>query len=194
MNAMFKRMLLILTGACLILAASAGWVLAQNYPAGTFNIEPRFGMFGTTNKRVNSIWTYGAAAGAFITDNLALELEGMGASVDQMRPIRYANGSTDEFHRTSNAFASNLNLRWHFVNSSQGSMFVGAGVGGMWADYRVPYNGFESSVTENCELGATLALGQHMSLKGAFRYWHIGQFSDQGVNALGGTLGLNISF
>ena len=72
-------MLLILTGACLILAASAGWVLAQNYPSGTFNFEPRVGLFGTTNKRVNTIWTYGAAAGGFITDNLALELEGMTA-------------------------------------------------------------------------------------------------------------------
>ena len=194
MNATFKRLLLILTGACLILAASAGWVLAQNYPAGTFNFEPRVGLFGTTHKRVNTIWTYGAAAGACITDNLALELEGMGVNVDQTRPYRYANGTTDEMHRTANGFASNLNLRWHFVNSAQASMFVGAGLGGLWADSQVPYNGFESSVTENCELGATLALGQHMSLKGAFRYWHIGQFSNQGVNALGGTLGLNFSF
>lgn len=193
MNAIFQRLLLILTGACLILAASAGWVLAQNYPTGTFNFEPRVGLFGATNKRVNTIWTYGAAAGGFITDNLALEIEGMGVSVDQTRPM-HLPGGIEDVSRNTYGFASNLNLRWHMLTSTQASMYVGAGFGGLWADYSLPYNGFEDSITENCELGGTLALTEHMSVKGAFRYWHIGQFTSQGVNALGGTLGLNLSF
>jgi hypothetical protein len=193
MNAMFQRMLLILTGACLILAASAGWVCAQSYPAGTFNVEPRVGLFGSSNPRVNTIWTYGAAAGVFVADNVALELESMGAYIDQSRPLR-TPGFNDEVSRKTSAFASNLNLRWHMLTTTQASMYLGAGMGGIWANYNLPYNGFEDSITENCELGATLALTSHMSFKGAFRYWHIGQFTDQGVNAYGGTVGLNFSF
>jgi len=194
MNAIFQRMLLILTGACLILAASAGWVLAQNYPSGTFNIEPRVGLFGSTNKRVNTIWTYGAAAGGFITDNLALELEAMGVAIDQTRPVAVGSFNSEEVNRPTGGFATNGNLRWHMFTSTQASMYVGAGLGGLWTNYKVPYNGFESSLTENCSLGGTLALTEHMSLKGEFRYWHIGQFTDQGVSALGGTLGVNFSF
>jgi len=138
MNAMLQKIFLILTGACLLLAASAGWVLAQTYPAGTVNFEPRVGLFGTTNKRVSSIWTYGAAAGYFVTDNVALEVEGLGVYVNQTRPVPTYYG-IDEVDRTAQRFRQQLQhplasddlgpgfhvrrrRRWRHVGRYQGSV------------------------------------------------------------------------
>ena len=193
MDALFRKLILALTAACLILAASAGWVMAQNFTAGTFNFEPRFGAYGTTNDRVNSIMTYGGAFNYYVMDNVALEAEGMGVYVDQNKHFETAMG-TGSKALPANGIGGNFNARWHFVATSQATMFLGGGVGGLWADAKVPYNGFENSVTENGELGATYALTQQLSLKGAVKYMHIGQYNPQGVNAFGGTLGLNVSF
>ena len=193
MDALLKKMLFVLSAACLILAATAGWVMAQNFTAGSFNFEPRFSAFGTTNPRVNSIMTYGGAINYYVMDNFAVEAEGMGVYVDQTKRFETATGMGSKSD-PANGIAGNFNLRWHFIATSQATMFAGAGLGGLWADAKVPYNGFENSVTENGEIGATYALSQQLSLKGSVKYMHIGQFSDQGINAFGGTLGLNVSF
>ena len=193
MNTMLQKIFLILTGACLILAASAGWVMAQTYTAGTASVEPRVGLFGTTNKYVSSIWTYGGAAGYYVADNVALEVEGMGLYINQTRPLWTFYG-LDSVDRTGHGFGSNFNIRWHMLTSAQASLYIAGGVGGLWTDTKVPYNGYESSLTENCELGATFALTQNMNLKGAFRYMHIGEFSDHGINAFGGNVGVNFTF
>ncbi len=193
MDVLFRKLMLVLSAACIIMAASAGCGMAQNFTAGTFSFEPRFSAYGTSNERVNSIMSYGGAFGYYVMDNVALELEGLGMYIDQRKrfetPLGYGSKSLP-----ANGINGNLNARWHFVATSQATMFLGAGVGGLWADAKVPYNGFENSVTENGELGATFALNQQLSLKGAVKYLHIGQFNNQGVSALGGTLGLNVSF
>jgi outer membrane protein W len=193
MDALFRKLILILTAVCLILAASAGWVLAQNFTAGSFNFEPRFSAFGTTNPRVNSLMMYGGALNYYVIDNLAVEVEGMGVYVDQNKHYETPFGIGSKAS-PANGIGGNFNTRWHFVSTSQATMFLGAGVGGLWADGKVPYNGFENSVTENGELGATYALTQQLSIKGSVKYLHIGQFNTQGVNGFGGTLGLNVSF
>ena len=193
MDALLRKMMLALTATCLILAASAGWVMAQNFTAGSFNFEPRFSALGTTNPRVNSIMTYGGAFNYYVMDNLGIEAEGMGVYVDQNKrfetPLGYGNKSSP-----ANGIGGNFNVRWHFIATTQATMFAGAGVGGLWADTQVPYNGFENNLTENGEIGASYALTQQLSLKGSVKYMHIGQFSNQGINAFGGTLGLNVSF
>lgn len=193
MDALFRKMMLALIATCLILAATAGWVMAQNFNAGTFNFEPRFSAYGTSNPRVNSIMTYGGAFNYYVFDNVGLEAEGMGVYVDQNKKFETAYGYGTKSD-PANGIGANFNVRWHFVATSQATMFAGAGFGGLWADAKVPYNGFENSLTENGEIGATYALTQQLSLKGSVKYWHIGQFSNQGVNAFGGTLGLNVSF
>ena len=193
MDALFRKMMLALIATCLILAATAGWVMAQNFSAGTFNFEPRFSAYGTSNPRVNSIMTYGGAFNYYVFDNVGLEAEGMGVYVDQNKKFESAYGYGTKSD-PANGIGANFNVRWHFVATSQATMFAGAGFGGLWADAKVPYNGFENSLTENGEIGATYALTQQLSLKGSVKYWHIGQFSNQGVNAFGGTLGLNVSF
>ena len=193
MDALLKKMLFVLSAACLILAATAGWVMAQNFTAGSFNFEPRFSAYGTTNPRVNSIMSYGGAINYYVLDNFAVEAEGMGVYVDQNKHFETALGIGSKSD-PANGIGAGLNARWHFVATSQATMFAGAGVGGLWADAKVPYNGFENSVTENGELGATYALSQQLSLKGSVKYLHIGQFSEQGINAFGGTLGINVNF
>jgi len=193
MDALLRKMLLALAVVCLVLAASAGMVMAQTLTAGTFNFEPRFSAFGTTNKRVNSIYTYGGAVNYYVMDNVAVEVEGMGVYVDQNKRFESPTGYGSKSSPAS-GIGGNFNARWHFVATTQATLFAGAGVGGLWADAKVPYNGFENSVTENGELGATYALTQQLSLKGSVKYMHIGQFNNQGVDAFGGTLGLNVSF
>lgn len=193
MDSLLRRLLLALTTACLILALTAGWVMAQSLTAGTFNFEPRFSAFGTTNDRVNSIYTYGGAFNYYVFDNVAVEAEGMGVYVDQNKRFETPLGIGSKSSPAS-GIGANFNARWHFVATSQATMFLGAGFGGLWADAKVPYNGFENNLTENGELGATYALTQQLSLKGSVKYWHIGQFNNQGINAFGGTLGLNVSF
>lgn len=193
MDALLRKMMLALTATCLILAASAGWAMAQNFSAGSFNFEPRFSAFGTTNPRVNSILTYGGAINYYVFDHVAVEAEGMGVYVDQNKRFETSLGYGTKSD-PANGIGGNFNVRWHFVATSQASVFAGAGFGGLWADAKVPYNGFENSLTENGEIGATYALTQQLSLKGSVKYLHIGQFSNQGVDAFGGTLGLNVSF
>ncbi|EFL50398.1 conserved hypothetical protein [Solidesulfovibrio fructosivorans JJ]] len=195
MDALYRKLVYTLAVACLALAASATWVMAQTqgFAAGSFNFEPRFGIYGTTNQRVNSIYTYGGALNYYVFDNVAVEVEGMGVYVDQNKRFETATGIGSKASPAS-GIAGNFNARWHFVATSQASIFAGAGFGGLWCDTQVPYNGFENSLTENGELGATYSLTQQLSLKGAVKYWHIGQFNNQGVDAFGGTFGLNVSF
>lgn len=193
MNALLRKIFLILSVVCLVLAASAGWVLAEGFTAGTFNFEPRFGLYGTTNDRVNTIYTYGAGASYFVMDNFAVELEGYGAYVNQTQKVIPPNGwGTRE--KDATGIGGNFNLRWHLAATTQASMFLGAGVGGLWLDTKVPYDGQQNNVTENAEIGATYSLTQMISLKGSLKYMHLGQFNDQSVSAFGGTVGLNLSF
>jgi opacity protein-like surface antigen len=163
--------------------------MAQSFTAGTFNFEPRVGLYGTTHDRVNTIYTYGGGLSYYVMDNVALEAEPYGMYVSQNTPWGF--GSVDT---PANAFGSNFNVRWHFVATNQATMYLAGGAGGLWSNEKIPYNGYEASVTENGELGATYSLSQQLSLKGAVKYMHIGQFSSHGVNAFGGTLGLNVSF
>jgi opacity protein-like surface antigen len=193
MNAILRKTFLALAAACLVLAATASWVLADGFTAGTISFEPRFGLFGTTNDRVNTIYTYGAGVSYFVIDNVAVELEGLGAYVSQTQNIvpPYGYGTRE---KDASGIGGNFNLRWHLAATTQASVFLGAGVGGLWFDTKVPYKGSENNVTENAELGATYALTQMLSVKGSLKYMHLGQFNDQSVSAYGGTVGLNLSF
>lgn len=193
MHTIFRKVMPVLAATCLLLAALAGLAMAQSHAAGSFNIEPRFGVYGSSNDRVNTLFTYGAGFGFYPVENFAIELEPYGMYVNQSR-IRSTNLGRLSTSYNASAFGSNLNARWHFLATNQASMFLGAGFGGLWADEKVPYNGFESSLTENCELGASVALSPMVSLKGSFRYMHIGQFTNEGVSAYGGTVGVSVNF
>lgn len=194
MNALFRKILLVLTVACLVLTTTSGWVLADGFSAGTFSFEPRFGAFGTTYKRVDSIFTYGAAASYYVMDNVAVELEGMGAYVNQSQFVNWPNGYGTREKNAAGAGGS-FNLRWNFVATSQAAMFLGGGVGGLWFDTKVPASkGSENNVTENAEIGAAYSLTQMFSLKGSLKYMHIGEFGTNSLSAFGGTVGVSLNF
>ena len=64
------------------------------------------------------------------------------------------------------------NGAWDYIEkpATADTMFIGAGVGGLWCDTKVPYNGEQNNVTENAEIGATYSLTQMVSLKGSLKY------------------------
>ena len=178
--------------ACAVMLQAATAV-AQEYTQGTSYIEPRGGVYGTTNKNVKVIGTYGGAAGHYVADGVALEAEGLGYAVDQTTkkatPLGEASSET-----TNNAVGVAGMARWNFVRTPTGTLSVAAGGGGVFADKALPYNGSEQSGIGQTELGASVALGKNVSLKAAGRYQHLGSFSDKGLDSLGGNVGFKINF
>jgi hypothetical protein len=178
--------------ACAILG-QAGLAPAQEYTQGTSYVEPRGGVYASTNPNVNVVGTYGGAAGHYVADGVALEAEGLGYAVDQTTKRNTPLGQTSK-EETTNAVGVAAMARWNFVRTPKGTLFVGAGGGGVFSDKELPYNGAKQSGSGQTDLGASVALGKNVSLKAAGRYQHIGSFSDKGLDNLGGNIGLKISF
>ncbi|MHC1710535.1 MAG: hypothetical protein AB9872_00025 [Solidesulfovibrio sp.] len=187
-----KSAMAIVAASCALLF-QVGAAPAQQYTKGTTYLEPRGGVYGTTNPNVNLMGTYGGAAGYYIVDGVAVEAEGLGYAVDQTtkRPTAYGMASKED---TTNAVGVAGMARWDFVRTNKGTLYLGAGGGGLFADKALPYNGSKQSGTGQADLGASAALSKTVSLKVAGRYQHIGAFSDKGVDGLGGNLGLKIDF
>ena len=187
-----RRAIVCLAATC-TLWALAGAALAQEYTQGTTYIEPRGGVYATTNPNVNVVGTYGGAAGYYVTDGVAVEAEGLGYAVDQTtkRPTPLGMSSSE---KTNSAVGVSGMARWNFVRTSKGTLFVGAGGGGIFAEKELPYNGSKQSGTGQADLGGSVALGKNVSLKVAGRYQHLGSMSDKGLDSIGGNLGLKISF
>lgn len=186
-----KRAICTLAACAALLQAGA--VAAQEYTQGTSYIEPRGGVYGTTNKNVNVIGTYGGAIGHYVADGVAIEAEGLGYAVDQTTKKATPLGqATSEI--TNNAAGVTAMARWNFVRTPKGTLSVGAGGGGVFAEKDLPYNGSRQSGVGQTDLGASVALGKNVSLKAAGRYQHLGSFSDKGLDSLGGNIGLKISF
>ena len=65
MNSQIKKLLLFVMAVCVGLAA----VPARSFAfgeAGTFYVQPEFGVYGTGQKQVNSIISFGASGGYFV--------------------------------------------------------------------------------------------------------------------------------
>jgi hypothetical protein len=182
-----------LTLAACALLMQAGLAAAQEYTQGTSYIEPRGGVYGTTNKNVNVIGTYGGAAGHYLADGVAIEAEGLGYAVDQTTRKATPLGLSSK-EETTNAVGVAAMARWNFVRTPTGTLFVGAGGGGVFADKELPYNGSKQSGAGQADVGASVALAKNVSLKAAGRYQHLGSFSDKGLDSLGGNVGFKISF
>lgn len=176
-----------------ILALSLGVALAQEYTKGTAYVEPRGGVYGATNKKVHAVGSYGGALGYYVADGVALEAEGLGYAVGQDVPRATAVGrSTTE--KTTGAVGVAGMARWNFVRTSKGTLFVGAGGGEMFADQAVPSGGHRNSGLGQADLGGTVGLTKDVSVRAAGRFQHVGDFSDKGLDCLGGHVGLKISF
>lgn len=187
-----KRAIASLAAAC-ALVAQAGAAKAQEYTQGTSYIEPRGGVYATTNPNVNVVGTYGGAAGHYVADGVAVEAEGLGYAVDQTtkRPTPLGMSSNQE---TNSAVGVSGMAKWHFVRTPRGTLLVGAGGGGVFAEKELPTGGSRQSGAGQADLGGSVALGKNVSLRAAGRYQHLGSFSDKGLDSVGGNLGLKISF
>lgn len=170
---------------------SAGMAQAKTLDAGTFYLEPKVGFYGSFNDRISSMFTYGGEAGYFVADGLSMGVEGLGYVITQKRSPWMFSGKNDE---TVHAFSPIMMLRYHFVNLEQFSAFGGFGVGGFFAQTRVPYNGYSSSLTEALEVGMNVFLSNNVSLQLAGRWQHIGEFSEKGSNNLGGNFAVKYAF
>ncbi|MEA4857160.1 MAG: hypothetical protein AAGU21_08695 [Solidesulfovibrio sp.] len=178
--------------ACALLTGISG-ASAQEYTKGTSYIEPRGGVYATTNPNVDVVGTYGGAAGHYVMDGVALEAEGLGYAVDQKvkRTTSLGEATTTE---SNNAVGVAGMAKWNFMRTPKGTMFVGAGGGGVFAEKELPHNGQKQSGMGQADLGGSVALGRNVSLRVAGRYQHLGSFSDKGLDSLGGNVGLKISF
>ena len=81
MNAQFKKIWVLLLALCIGFAALPGKSHAIG-EAGTFHVTPEFGVYGTGQKAVNSILTFGLSGGYFVMDGLSLGLEALAYSFD----------------------------------------------------------------------------------------------------------------
>ena len=187
-----NRAIATLLAACAALAPPA-LASAQEYTQGTSYVEPRGGVYATTNPNVNVVGTYGGAAGHYVADGVAIEAEGLGYAVDQTtkKPTLLGQATSET---TTNAVGVAAMARWNFVRTPKGTLSVGAGGGGVFAERELPYNGSKQSGVGQADLGGSVAIGKNVSLKAAGRYQHLGAFSDNSVNSVGGNIGLKISF
>jgi hypothetical protein len=188
-----KRAIYGLVAACAV-ALPLGAALAQEYTQGTAYVEPRGGVYGSTNSNVHVMGTYGGAAGYYVMDGVAVEAEGLGYAVDQDVSRANALGQKSTHEETTGAVGVAGMARWNFVRTPKGTLFVGAGGGGLFADKEVPTGGSKQSGLGQADLGGTLGLSKNVSLRASGRYQHVGEFSDKGLDNLGGHLGLKISF
>lgn len=166
---------------------------AQEYTKGTTYIEPRGGVYGTTNSKVQVMGTYGGAAGYYVMDGVAVEAEGLGYSVRQDVSRATALGRSTHEETTGAVGVAGM-AKWNFVRTQKGTLFVGAGGGGLFADKAVPTGGSKQSGLGQADFGGTLGLSKNVSLRASGRYQHVGEFSDKGLDSLGGHIGLKISF
>ncbi|MFU2207359.1 hypothetical protein [Solidesulfovibrio sp. C21] len=183
----------VITLAACVLLFGAGTAPAREYTQGTTYVEPRGGVYGTTNPNVNTVGTYGGAAGHYVMDGVALEAEGQGYAVDQQKKTRTVLGEATT-NETANATSVAAMARWDFMRTNKGTLFVGGGGGGVFSDKPLPYNGDTQNGMGQADLGGSVALGKDVSLKAAGRFQHMGSFSGNGLDSLGGNVGLKISF
>lgn len=194
MDSIFKKLMFTLAVFCLSLAFATSLVFAQTFKEGTAYVEGRGGAYGTTNKNVDVIATYGGAFGYYVFNNVALEAEGLGYYVGQQKKTTEITGAQSVKDSPTNGAGVNVLAKWHFVSTPQASAYLGAGGGGLWTQDKVAYNGEKNNWTGLTEVGMTVNLAKTLDLRAAGRYQHIGAFSDTGVDALGGNLGLMFTF
>lgn len=189
MYALLKKTLLAAIAA--VMVVSAGLAQAKTLDAGTVYVEPKVGIYGNSNSRVSSMFTYGAEAGFFVVDGLSLGVEGLGYVITQKRnPWWSGNGN----YETVNAFSPIAIVRYHFINDEKFTLFGGVGLGGFFSQVPVPRNGYSNNFTEIAEIGTNLFVTNNVSLQLAGRWQHIGPYSEQGSDNWGGNLAVKYAF
>ena len=175
-------------------------------------IEPKVYMMGAVgNSNITSpIYNYGAEFGFFATNNIDLGVELLGVYFQQHQhnPGNLANigGLYSALYGTpvspgtnttagTDGVGGNAVANWHFFQTDKGSGFVGVGLGYFGFSNITPINGTsQTALAENVDLGFTANITDNVFLKMTGRYQHFGEYSDKGLDTLGGSLGFTFMF
>ncbi|UJX41439.1 porin family protein [Desulfovibrio sp. JY] len=193
MNARLQKILVLFMAAMLGLAVLPARSFAIG-EAGTFYVTPEFGVYGTSQKQVNSIITFGASGGYFIMDGLSIGAEALAYSFDQKKEGTNYRG----YEKNPWAFGANALVRFYPVHTDKAAFFIGTGIGGLFSNDRIPYyrnggQGQYSNPTLPVDVGFSVAMTQNVAFELVGRYQRIG-FDDHGLDAWGGHAGIRITF
>ncbi len=205
MKTQLRKILVLLMAVVIGLAALPARSFAIG-EAGTFYLQPEFGVYGTGQKAVNSIITFGGSGGYFIMDGLSLGAEALAYSFDQKKIDRrtpagnllYNVVRSDGYSQNPWAFGFNGLIRYYPVRTERASFYIGTGIGGLFSNDRIPYyshggRGETSNLTVPADIGFTVAFNPNLALDVAGRYQRIG-FNDHGLDAWGGHVALRFTF
>jgi len=200
MNAQLQKILVLLMAVLIGLAALPARSFAIG-EAGTFYVQPEFGFYGTGQKAVNSLFTFGASGGYFVMDGLSIGAEALAYSFDQKKidgPV--ANGVARSYGYQQNpwAFGANALVRYYPVRTDRAAFFIGSGIGGLFSGERIPFysnggRGSESNLTVPADIGFSVNLSQSVAFELVGRYQRIG-FDNHGLDTWGGHAGLRFTF
>jgi len=189
MNALLKKSLFL--GLLLAFALSAGLAQAKVLDAGTFYVEPKAGLYGNSNNRISSMFSYGAEVGYFLIPGLSVSGEFLGYVVNQKKNL-WGGSNSWEY---ANAFSPIGIVRYHFINEDKFSVFAGVGLGGFFSDKKIPRNGYYSNLTEIAEVGVNFFITDMVSVQLAPRWQHIGPYgTNKGSDNWGGNLAVKFVF
>lgn len=194
MNKYMRKMLVLAMALCVGLAALPAKSFAMG-EAGTFYVQPEFGVYGTGQKSVESLITFGASGGYFVMDGLMIGAEALAYSFNQQRDSGYYSR---DYTQNPWAFGVNALVRFYPVRTDKFGMYIGSGIGGLFSGDRIPSysNGGEgsySNLTVPVDIGFAIALTQNVAFEIAGRYERIG-FDNHGLDTWGGHAGIRITF
>ncbi|MFW5735646.1 MAG: outer membrane beta-barrel protein [Oceanidesulfovibrio sp.] len=182
-----KRAINCLLAFALVLAFTPlAW--AQDFKSEKFYISPEFGAYGTSQEDVDLLLSYGGSIGYFVLDHLSLGLEANGYYADLKN-----HGVYDYRGDSANGFGFNALIRLYLLREDPFRLYVGTGIGGLFMDEDLVYDGESDFVTVPVDLGFTVYFSDYCSLDVGGRYQRIG-FTEDGVDAWGGRAALRISF
>jgi hypothetical protein len=162
---------------------------ASHFDKGTFCVSLTGGYYSdveSPNERVNP---YTLGANYYVRDDLALGVEVSGYVLD-------AKDGFDD----AGAAGANLTLRHHIFERGDFSTFLEVALGMIYADDEFPPGGTRFNFTEQFGVGVTYRLRDNVFVVGGGRFIHIsnayihGRDQNPGVNALGGYVGLMLTF
>jgi len=179
---------------------------------GKVFVEPKVYMMGALgNSNITSpIYQYGAEFGFFATNNIDLGVEILGMYFQQHMhnpgnlanvgglysalygmPVSAGANSTG----STQGGGGNAVVNWHFFQTDRASAFAGIGLGYFGFDNVTPVNGnSQSAFAQNLDLGFTANLTDNLLFKLTGRYQHMGEYSDKGLNTMGGSVGFAFMF
>jgi len=195
MNVLVRKSLIL--AMLLAFGLTAGLAQAKTLDAGTIYLEPKVGIYGNSNDRIGSMFSFGGELGFFPIKGLSIGAEFLGYAVTQKKNVISSSNKWE----TVGAFSPIGIIRYHFINEQDYSVFAGVGLGGFFSGTKIPRNGNTSNLTEIAEVGFNYFLTDMISFQLAGRWQHIGDWGNnsgsqgqKGSDNWGGNLALKFVF